>query len=48
MKAETKLKDPLSLKITPWISFIGFFVVWHVCFNDAFSVCRFKILFETV
>ena len=30
MESETKLKDPFSLKITPWVSFIGFFVVWQL------------------
>jgi len=30
MVSQTKLKDPFSLKITPWVSFIGFFVVWQL------------------
>ncbi|RJQ61998.1 MAG: ABC transporter permease [Desulfobacteraceae bacterium] len=29
MKSEAKLKDPLGLKIVPWVSVAGFFVVWQ-------------------
>jgi len=30
MSDETKLKDPLSLKIIPWVSIIGFFLLWEL------------------
>jgi len=30
MKPSDKLRDPLILKLTPWMSFIGFFIIWQL------------------